>query len=265
MQESWGKVIITIFSFFASAEQDYWFFLAIGLAVSIPTLKNPKTDGIRTKIKHFFPTLKESSPYMSEIIAVMNKASCICVKFNREMIIIKTENGLFKVIVKTQFVLKNLHHNSSLNHNIGNFDIKPDPKVLRQFSGTNWGEMIHFADNKGNKVCDPALMSAEHFVIKDYNIKLKENEEREYNCHYNIWYDKSEAINIGSIRFTQLASIKILNRTDIELTINVNQKSLDSIKPIEQNILLKTNQEIDIAGKLTNLTTTDKISITMES
>jgi hypothetical protein len=68
-------------SFFASAEQDYWFFLVMGLAVSIPTLKSPRTDGIRAKIKHFFPTLSESSPYMAELMEMMNEASCICVNF----------------------------------------------------------------------------------------------------------------------------------------------------------------------------------------
>ena len=240
-------------SFFASAEEDYWFFLIIGLAVSIPSLKSPKTDGIRTKIKHFFPTLKESSPYMAEIIELMNKASCITTNFSREMIIIERKGDLFKVIIKTKFVLKNLHHNHKLDHNIGNFEIVPDQKPLNDSTLSCWGEMIDFSDSEGNDVCKASIMCDDSFDVKSYNIKLNEDEEREYNCHYNIWFDKEELIKIGFIRFTQSVDIKISNQTDTKFKIDIKRFDGQNEIPINDLGALLKGKTLSTIGLMKNL------------
>jgi len=249
-------------SFFASAEQDYWFFLIIGLAISIPSFRSPKQDGIREKVGHFFPTLDESSPHMDSILSMMNKASCVAKIFHREMIITETDGNLYKSIVNTKFTLKNLHHNHSLDHNIGNFSIKPDDAA--KFKYSNWGDLIGFTDAKGNSICEPNKMVGDKFEVNDYNIKLDANEEREYSCCYTIWFDKTENLILSFIRFTESASFRILNQTelDIDIKLIVNR---NGDKNTELNQQIKQKEEVVTSKDIKNLcVSADKIVIEVD-
>lgn len=249
-------------SFFASAEQDYWFFLIIGLAVSIPAIRSPKTDGIRAKIGHFFPTLSESSPYMEEILLMMNKASCVTQRFHREMVITEIDGDLFKAVVNTRFKLKNLHHNHSLNHNIGNFKITPDNEAKNKYP--YWGVLINFSDTNGDAICSPNKMSGDQFSVTDYNIKLGANEEREYNCNYTIWFDKKELLNISFIRFTEYFSFVILNQTvtDIKITLSTVRKNTNVV--VIEETVIKEKNDLSTTDDIKDLSVEDKIVIKVD-
>lgn len=247
-------------SFFASAEQDFWFFLIIGLAVSIPTIRSPKTDGIRAKVGHFFPSLSESSPYMEEVILMMNKASCITTEFTRQMVILEREGDFIRLVVNTKFKLKNLHHNHSLDHNIGNFSIKPDASVRGKYP--IWGELIRFTDVAGNSISAPNKMAGDEFHVQNYNIKLDPNEEREYNCNYTMWVDLKEPIIIGFIRFTERFTIEILNQTSFTTEITIDREKNESTLRLKDTALSSTESlSITEDDAITYLSCDDKIKI----
>ncbi|MFT5162303.1 MAG: hypothetical protein ACI9FJ_000871 [Alteromonadaceae bacterium] len=109
-------------------------------------------------------------------------------------------------------------------------------------------------------------MGNDYFAIEKYNIKLEGNEEREYNCHYTIWYDKNEPIDIRFIRFTESAQINILNKLDdVELTINIRQVISDSERVVTQDVKLNQNETVEATQGLANITTAGKISIRIVS
>jgi len=259
------KILITkstdsyTISFFASAEQDYWFFLIIGLAVSIPSIRSPKTDGIRTKVSHFFPTLSESSPHMEEILIMMNKASCVAKVFHREMVITEIEGDIFKAIINTKFTLKNLHHNHSLDHNIGNFKITPDEMVKK--THPTWGNLIKFSDDKGNDICTPNKMVGDEFSVSNYNITLDANEEREYNCNYTIWFDKNELLSVSFIRFTESSSFEVVNQASkkIKITLKIVRNGIES-NTIEETSLSE-KESVSTDSDIKNLSDSDKVII----
>ena len=251
-------------SFFASAEQDYWFFLIIGLTVSIPTLKSPKTYGIRAKVSHFFPTLKESSPYMEEILSMMNKASCVTKNFHRKMTFVEIDGDLFKAIVDTRFTLVNLHHNHSLDHNIGNFKIKPDETVLKKHP--SWGMLTNFNDAKGNVICQPNRMDGESFSVDNYNIKLEAGEEREYNCQYTIYFDKKESLKVGFIRFTESVTFEMLNQTskDIDVCLKVMRDEVEIDGDKKLKLKIKSKEFISFPTVIKNLNTSNKVVLDVD-
>ncbi|MCG7565159.1 hypothetical protein MHM95_02455 [Pseudoalteromonas sp. CnMc7-15] len=249
-------------SFYASAEQDYWFFAIIGLAVSVPTMKHPKSDGLRAKIHHFFPRLSETHPYMEYLVTMMNKSSCITEQYKRVVTVTNVDEEFFSSIVSTRFRLKNLHHNHALNHNIGNFSLIPDEKVLEKHP--IWGKLSCFVDDEGESVSPPQNLTGEAFKVKDYNIRLEANDTREYHCVYDLMSDLHEKMNMSFIRFTEKFDFCIENRSVTKLIISVYlQKGTgnsNSTVLVDKSVV-GINETFNLPESIEMLAINDKVSV----
>ena len=253
-------------SFYASAEQDYWFFAIIGFAVSIPTMKHPKSDGLRAKIHHFFPKLTETHPYMEYLVTMMNKSSCITEQYQRSVTVTNVDKEFFSCIVSTRFRLKNLHHNHALNHNIGNFSLTPDERVLKKHA--IWGKLSCFVDDEGAVVSSPQNLTGEAFKVKDYNIRLEANDTREYHCVYDLLSDLNEKMNMSFIRFTEKFDFCIENRSATKLYVSVYlQKGPGNTnsKVLVEKSLVDINKTYNLPDGIEMLAINDKVSVKISS
>jgi len=253
-------------SFYASAEQDYWFFAIIGFAVSIPSMKHPRSDGLRAKIHHFFPRLTETHPYMEYLVTMMNKSSCITEQYKRAVTITNVDEKFFTSIVSTRFRLKNLHHNHSLNHNIGNFSLVPDDEVLKLHKV--WGKLSCFVDDEGGIVSPPQNLTGSAFKVKDYNIRLGADDTREYHCVYDLLSDINETMSMSFIRFTEKFDLCIENRSASKIFVSVFiQKGGTNSTPkiVSEKSEVGLNETFNLPDSIEMLGINDKVSVQISS
>lgn len=212
-------------SFYASAEQDFWFFLLIGLAASVITMRQPKEDNLTTKVNHFFPEVDPSSTHMRYLEKEINSKSCVATVVNREINITAVEDNFFEVIVNTSTKLKNIHHNHSLDENNGFFQIVPDSTVLK--SKIPWGTINCFTlDNKASGHCHLSgsqRLQGEEFQCS-YNINLEPKETGQLICNYSMWNDIDEPLESTPAMFTKEYNLKIANSSAKQILLSVSCK-----------------------------------------
>lgn len=213
-------------SFYASAEQDFWFFLLIGLAASVITMRQPKEDNLTTKVNHFFPEVDPSSIHMRYLEKEINRKSCVATVVNRELNVTTVENDFFEVIVNTSTKLKNIHHNHSLDENNGFFQIVPDSTVRQ--SKKPWGTINCFTlDNKASGHCHltgSKRLQEDEFECS-YNINLEPKETGQLICNYSMWNDINEPLESTPAMFTKEYNLKIANSSSSQVSLSITCKA----------------------------------------
>lgn len=206
-------------SFYASASQDFWFFAFIGLIVSIPSIRNPSKDSLRTKIMHIYSDLDEQHSYMPYLEKMLDKHSCIISSYQRKVTLTTFKNGLLHIQFDITITLKNIHYGIELNDaEFGKFSMTPDPKVLRLFRD-NWGELISFKDSDGEHIYPRTEFRGEKHELKPYPVKLKPNEARSYNSVIRTIIDPSEKSVISLGKFLDKGKFVFLNQTKNDFCI----------------------------------------------
>ncbi|WP_278389225.1 hypothetical protein, partial [Idiomarina abyssalis] len=167
-------------SFYASAEQDYWFFVFIGIMAwfisYISSKREAKDDKLTNKINHFFPDVDPSSAHMRYLESKVNELSCIANSVRRQLIILDIEGCLVKSQVNVLTKLVNIHHNHDLTENFGEFYVTRDEAVKNK---APWGNLTLFLlDTPSSGTVE--LVRSQRFSGKEfsekYNIKLGREE-----------------------------------------------------------------------------------------
>jgi hypothetical protein len=212
-------------SFYASASQDFWFFIIIGIAVAWLTSndkKEAKDDNLTTKINHFFPNVDPASAHMRFLEKIINKNSCIATKMSSKLSITCLDADFFELVVHTTTNLKNIHHNKSIDENNGAFSLFPDETVIK--AKKPWGRVNYFtfesiADGENSIAGAEDLIKSSFDVY--YNIKLGAGELGKIIANYSMWNDLSEPFEMTPAMFTLEYQLEFENKTDQKLSIDV--------------------------------------------
>lgn len=212
-------------SFYASASQDFWFFVVIGIAAAWITSigkKDAKDDNLTTKVNHFFPEVDPASAHMRFLEKVINENSCIATKISSKLSITTLEEDFYELVVHTSTNLKNIHHNHSIDENNGSFSLFPDEKVLE--AKIPWGRVNSFifesegVDNKS--IVGAEDLAREPFEV-DYNIKLGAGNSGRIIANYSMWNDIKEPFEMTPTMFALDYELDFENKTTEKLSIEV--------------------------------------------
>lgn len=227
-------------SFYASASQDFWFFAFIGLIVSIPSIRNPNKDSLRTKIMHIYSDLDEQHSYMPYLEKMLDKQSCIISTYQRKITLTEFKDGFLHVQYDITTKLKNIHYGIELNDaKFGKFSMTPDTKVLEKFSD-NWGELISFKDSDGKHIYPRTGFHGKKHELKPYSVKLKPNEVKSYNSVIRTIIDPDEKSFISLGKFLDKGKLVFLNQTEHDFCVCA--KVMESDKKTMKKLL----DEVDL-------------------
>lgn len=251
-------------SFYSAAAQDFWFFLIFGFVLSVTNARDPKTDELQTKISHLFPEVKKDLQHMEFLEKEINSASCTATLFYRRMVITEVDGDFIKILLDTRLKLKNLHHNTPLDANFGDFELVPDDKVLGKFSLEPWGTLHHFK-LVGNE--DPIRgyepVSGEKLLIDNVELQLEPGETKVYDSQLEYYKDINKPTKVGFLRFTKELKFRIQNTTDTRLKLTVELvRSGDRAGLKERSFYLDKGQEEVVSKEM--LTPYDQLVITYE-
>lgn len=255
-----------IISFYASAEQDYWFFVFIGIIAWLISLvsaqKEAKNDKLITKINHFFPEVNPSSAHMRYLEKKVNELSCIAESVTKRMIFRELDNSQLRIQATSVTKLKNIHHNHDLTENFGEFYITKDKAVNK----TPWGHVQVFlfdTPSQGSK----ELVKAQNFqgdkFHKTYNIKLDRKEVGTLTNSYSYWCDFTEIFEGTPAFYTLAYQVELRNDTDkilfIKITCNKYEDSIVELKPHEEMPVAVVFNNIRPDEDFINIKVSDKI------
>ncbi|MCP4989308.1 MAG: hypothetical protein GY928_25600 [Colwellia sp.] len=229
-----------IVSFYASAEQDFWFFLIIGIFASLITTRQAKEDGLTAKVNIFFPGVVPASAHMRYLESEINIKSCIATSFTRRITISSIENGLIETIISAKTNIKNIHHNHDLDENYGSFSISPDESVVEK--KPVWGRISNFTletnNNPDIEIASPQDLN-ESIFERSYNIKLSRGAKGKLTCNYSIWEDMSEELEATATMYTFVSNLELFNNTDTALTFLIRRN-----KEVVKEVTLEPKQSL---------------------
>lgn len=241
-----------IISFYASAEQDYWFFVFIGIMAwfisFLSSRKEAKNDKLITKINHFFPEIDPSSAHMRYLEQKINELSCIADYVSRKVIISSFEDNLIETQITVVTKLVNIHHNHDLTENFGEFYVTQDDAVK---SKKPWGRLNMFIFDTpsmgSEELVKPQNFPAEKFHEK-YNIKLNREEVGTLSSNYSSWAEIKENSELTPAFFTRQYCFEIVNNTASKLKIRVS-----CTRHPDSDIILEPNKGMDAALVFKNI------------
>ncbi|EAQ33218.1 hypothetical protein [Idiomarina baltica] len=231
-------------SFYSSAEQDYWFFVFIGIMAwfisYISSKREAKDDKLTNKINHFFPDVDPSSAHMRYLETKVNELSCIASSVHRKVIILNIEDGLIESQVNATTKLVNIHHNHDLTENFGEFYVIRDEAAKKK---SPWGNLNLFhLDTPSSGTVE--LVRSQSFSGKEfnekYNIKLGREEVGTLTSCYCCWDDITEDTRLTPAFYTREYSFEMVNSTEYDLRIKIECTNHD-----ESSIRLKPGEMIE--------------------
>ncbi|MDP4489842.1 hypothetical protein QDG88_18185 [Pseudoalteromonas piscicida] len=236
-----------ITSFYASAEQDYWFFVFIGIMAwfisFVSSKKEAKNDKLITKINHFFPEVDPSSAHMRFLEQKINELSCIADTVTRKIIITSVDDGLIDTLVTVTTKLLNIHHNHDLTENFGEFYATPDDAVKNK---EVWGRLNVFqldTPSRGSEeVVKPQNFPKGEAFESRYNIDLNREEVGTLTINYSVWIDIQEKLETTPAFYTREYCLEVVNNTEASFEVEVTCSRHEDSK-----IPLKPNQSMDTA------------------
>lgn len=251
-------------SFYASASQDFWFFAFIGLIVSIPSIRNPNKDSLRTKIMHIYSDLDERHAYMPYLEKVLDRHSCIISNYQRKVTFTQRGSAFLEVDYDITTQLKNIHKNIELKNTVfGKLSTTPDRKVFEQYP-ENWGELISFKDSEGNHLYPRTVFSGRKFELQPYKVNLKPNQTKNYHTLVRVIIDPKEKSDFTLGKFVQKGELIFLNQTGQNIRVIVH------ILPAGGNMLSRcvgeviVNKDQEMVMHLASMMPEDKVSLNYE-
>ncbi len=235
-----------IISFYASAEQDYWFFVFIGIMAwfisFVSSKKEAKNDKLITKINHFFPEIDPSTAHMRYLEHKINELSCIANLVTRKIIITSIDGDLIETQVTVTTKLLNIHHNHDLTENFGEFYATPDDAVKDK---EPWGRLNVFqldTPSRGSEeVVKPQNFPTSQAFESKYNINLNREEVGTLTINYSAWTDMQEKLETTPAFYTREYGLEFINNSNEKLTIKVTCSGhKDSLIPLESNQSMDT-------------------------
>ena len=209
-----------VVSFIASATQDVLFFLIVGLVVFSLGQKDPKEEDLVTKVKHIFPGVEPGTPLSIHLREQINKLSCISPKVTRHVTIAEycPTKKAFKVYIKTNTYVKNIHNNAEyatdemrLALNVDK--VEPEDDIYGQvldisivYDVKNPTKNMH---QKGGVI----TLKGSNEYSTSFSLKLEAEQEALYHVHTWSWQDMRKSLRFGALRFTELQEIVFCNKT----------------------------------------------------
>lgn len=211
-------------SFYASAEQDFWFFTFIGIAVFLLGLRDPKEECLASKVKHIFPDIDDTTEHFQFLLNKVDELSCVAEESVRHITIESAPeclaNKAFKLNTKSAVKVKNIHHNSTFSSDEMQFKLKSDLKddngvygqVLDLSLITSSSDTKDFIDGVHTIMSNPSYE-------ENYTIKLEPGETVSYRTHLWLYHSVEEPIRSYSSRFTSLAIYKFTNKLSFPVSL----------------------------------------------
>ena len=252
---SFGTPSKFIQAYAPSAFDSLIFFIFIGGILTINSMKQPEDEKLSRKVEQIFPTVPTESKLSNFLIDKVSELACIN-KITEQIITIEDysqDDEHIKLSIKSHSVIKNIHNNhpyssSELPWAFSVESVKPNTDILgeiheisiiRNISGSS--EEKHILN--GIETLTP---STKEFSTK-YPLEIKEEKEVLYQTNAWAWEHIKKKWTFNSSRYTELRTIKFINKTDFifQISSNIsNRAKVDSYTVSKEQIKTITYKEI---------------------
>ena len=253
-------------SYLASSLDSLIFFIFVGVAAILISVKDPSDELLFEKINYIFPQTQRDTDLAKYIQDEISSLACIATEAKRSITIkaISPSSDCIKLDIKGRSHIKNIFNNHDFVSDNMIFSIKADPITFSDV----WAEML-----EASITCDVATPVSEMeqltgtIVLKEgYDshieslpVKLGPHKNALYTTHAWFWQNLSKHFKFNTSRFIEKAVYQVQNDLDIPVRISVKSNKLQVvtsdniiqlIKRVLENSILSLTDEKELSKLL---------------
>ncbi|MFT6920024.1 MAG: hypothetical protein ACJA2G_002672 [Cognaticolwellia sp.] len=253
-------------SYLASSLDSLIFFIFIGVAAILISVKDPSDEVLFEKINYIFPQTQRDTALTNYIQEEISSLACIATEAKRSITIkeLSPSEDCIKLDVKGRSHIKNIFNNHDFVSESMKFSIQADPITFSDV----WAEML-----EASITCDVAtpvsknqqldgtivLNEDKQSYTKSLPVTLGPHKNALYTTHAWFWQNLSKHFKFNASRFTQKAIYHVKNDLDIpviisiksnKLQITVSEKIINKIKEVLANSNLSQTDENELSSML---------------